>query len=396
VRGFSFARGAEAEMRRVIPLILAIVYAEANAQESQKLDVGRIASDLRSAERDQRFAALKLVEASAEVPVSLIDPLVQFVRREAEYSLVPPEDRSGGHAVKSIVLTGEEVSLVRLKGNPQDYIGKEFILCGGVAISDYYNYGFSKAASTHYSYRFYQVDKDVKVASNELVHVYLAKSLGKAFSEKVTQVMEGGANAMLIRLRCYVDPERIGSNHDEILSHIEIRDWQSADDSGGWNPWAFSGIFRGYAQIRRIGLPAVPALTDIILSDQVYQNEGADELLRAGAAVALLGIDPESRRSAQALLQKGVQKVITRKARDWAVMVYGKLAAKGETTGPRPQPKPIDRSVRAATTLRSAQNLEKAKKIPGALGLYRQIVKDYPETPEAKVAAERIKTLGGQ
>jgi hypothetical protein len=54
------------------------------------------------------------------------------------------------------------------------------------------------------------------------------------------------------------------------------------------------------------------------------------------------------------------------------------------------------RSLRAATALRSAQNLEKAKKIPGAMGLYRQLIKDYPGTPQAKEAAERIKGLGGK
>jgi hypothetical protein len=54
------------------------------------------------------------------------------------------------------------------------------------------------------------------------------------------------------------------------------------------------------------------------------------------------------------------------------------------------------RSLRAATTLRSAQNLEKAKKVPASLRLYRQVIKDYPDMPEAKEAAERIKALGGQ
>lgn len=48
---------------------------------------------------------------------------------------------------------------------------------------------------------------------------------------------------------------------------------------------------------------------------------------------------------------------------------------------------------RAATLLKSAQNLEKAKKAPGALKMYRDILKSYPDTPAAKTAAERVKAL---
>jgi hypothetical protein len=63
---------------------------------------------------------------------------------------------------------------------------------------------------------------------------------------------------------------------------------------------------------------------------------------------------------------------------------------------PPPQSQPADPATRAATTLRSAQNLEKAGKTLAALGIYRQIVRDHPGTPEAKAAAERIKALDGK
>ena len=48
---------------------------------------------------------------------------------------------------------------------------------------------------------------------------------------------------------------------------------------------------------------------------------------------------------------------------------------------------------RAATLLRIAQNLEKDGKSTAALKNFRQIVKDFPGTPAAKTAAERIKAL---
>jgi hypothetical protein len=45
---------------------------------------------------------------------------------------------------------------------------------------------------------------------------------------------------------------------------------------------------------------------------------------------------------------------------------------------------------------RSAENLEKAGKKPGAIGLYRDVLIRYPESPEAADAASRIKALGGK
>jgi hypothetical protein len=60
-----------------------------------------------------------------------------------------------------------------------------------------------------------------------------------------------------------------------------------------------------------------------------------------------------------------------------------------------PAPAP-SADARAATLLRSAQNLEKAGKAAGASAMYRQVVKDFPGTPQARSAAERLKALGGK
>jgi hypothetical protein len=71
-----------------------------------------------------------------------------------------------------------------------------------------------------------------------------------------------------------------------------------------------------------------------------------------------------------------------------------------------PKPKPAAKGViagaaagkqaaRAATLLRLGQNLEKAGKTTAALTYFRQIVKDLPNTPAAKTAAERINALNG-
>jgi hypothetical protein len=61
------------------------------------------------------------------------------------------------------------------------------------------------------------------------------------------------------------------------------------------------------------------------------------------------------------------------------------------------EPKPsTSLSDRAKTLLRSGQNLEKIGKTDGAVKYYRQIVKDFPDSPEAKTASDRLRNLGRQ
>lgn len=60
---------------------------------------------------------------------------------------------------------------------------------------------------------------------------------------------------------------------------------------------------------------------------------------------------------------------------------------------PAPERKAADR---AAGQLAIARNLEKAGKPAIALGYYRAIVKNYPDSPAAKTARERIKVLADQ
>ncbi|MFI5461287.1 MAG: tetratricopeptide repeat protein [Isosphaerales bacterium] len=86
-----------------------------------------------------------------------------------------------------------------------------------------------------------------------------------------------------------------------------------------------------------------------------------------------------------------------------------KKANKGAEASPseiKPQQKPAAKkdsarsaasklAGRAATLLRLGQNLEKTGKTTAALTYFRRIVKDFPDTPAAKTAAERIKALDG-
>ncbi len=50
--------------------------------------------------------------------------------------------------------------------------------------------------------------------------------------------------------------------------------------------------------------------------------------------------------------------------------------------------------LKAAMELGSAQTLEKSRKTKQALEAYRRIVREYPDSPQAKIAAERVGALG--
>jgi hypothetical protein len=40
-------------------------------------------------------------------------------------------------------LLGDETQLLSVKAEPQKHLGTPFIIAGGIAIDDYYNYGYS-------------------------------------------------------------------------------------------------------------------------------------------------------------------------------------------------------------------------------------------------------------
>jgi hypothetical protein len=61
----------------------------------------------------------------------------------------------------------------------------------------------------------------------------------------------------------------------------------------------------------------------------------------------------------------------------------------------QPATKPAN-DPRATSLFASAQNLEKTGKRAGAIGLYRDVMIRYPDSPEARQAEGRIKALGGK
>jgi TolA-binding protein len=67
-----------------------------------------------------------------------------------------------------------------------------------------------------------------------------------------------------------------------------------------------------------------------------------------------------------------------------------------ESISKAPSAPSLTPKIRAAMELNAARKMEKLKQKRGAIEEYQRIGQEFPETPEAKVAAERIKALGGK
>ena len=96
-----------------------------------------------------------------------------FIRLDTEQALLPDKVRKPKQLVTDpeIPMKGDELSLTRLKANPTDCCEKEFVMCGGVSISDYFNYKYNNAAKTHYSFQFKPVDSEGKTTSSDWAHL---------------------------------------------------------------------------------------------------------------------------------------------------------------------------------------------------------------------------------
>lgn len=392
-------------MNRIACFLLLALPLVAAADEPDPAKVAEAAEGLRSPDGDTRDDAIALVKALPAVPPELVEPLVAYLRAETVQGFVtaPPFKEMGPPPKKTPVSAGD-VSLTRIKVNSEAYTDKTFTMTGAVSNDTYYNRGYDDAAKTHYSFRFVQLNEEgTAQAGNDTAYVYLKRSAGPVFSERITRVEEKGFSGALVRLRCTIRAERVRGHAEDALEHIEVLDWQYPRRGiAGWTPWTTAGLLEDFSQLARAGAPAVPALARMVSSDNAAGTEYADDLFRGGAVLALAQLKPGDRKDARPAILQAARAARTPAAREWSQRALAAVTEAGDTPSareaakPKAPPKPVNPAARAATTLKAGQNLERDGKYDGAIAYYRQVVKEYPGTPQAKVAAERINALGGR
>ncbi len=272
--------------------------------------------------------------------------------------------------------------MTRLRANPQDYIGKEFVISGAIAISDYYNFGFSDSSDTHYSFKFIEVDKDFH--PRESGHVYLSRPLGRGLAEWVTKGQEDGFDAGFVSLKCTVDPVRIRGNSEQIDGHLEVIEWRFMNTTkDGWGPWVFDGFRQAFQLLARSGEPGMHELVKVITDEKEFVNRIVDTVFRSVATKALSQLDDVSKRMTLSELQKAFKRSRSGYARMWAQKASAELSKMPDRRKSRAQPTKSAGKSRAASLLQMGQNLEKNEQYFTAQRNYEQILKDYPDSPEA-------------
>jgi hypothetical protein len=234
-------------------LVLGLLGSAVLAQEPITVDP-EIVRALRSSDRAERYDAITKVSRLDKVPESLLEPIASFIRLEVSDAIAPDGPAQVGNQgpITEVPLVGDEVSLVRLKANPDDYIGKTFVLCGGIRVSTLNQNSGKFTSSDYYSFTFRSVDSKVRMGE-DLALIYMSRSIGRPLSDLAIGAEEKGFQGALVRLKCTVDPKSLlqPDAKEFILVVIEALDWQRlGSDRKRWTPWAFEGVPLGFALLK--------------------------------------------------------------------------------------------------------------------------------------------------
>jgi hypothetical protein len=142
---------------------------------------------------------------------------------------------------------GDETPLVRLKANPDKFLGKTLITWGVVKLDAYYNYTYCDAMDTHYSLFFREWGKSHSEASGTVAYLYLSRATGRGIVDKLVRCEEkyGAGACMGLRVKVVLDryyPARGGLA--QYWNYLELVDVQYADAATGftqWGPWVLGG-----------------------------------------------------------------------------------------------------------------------------------------------------------
>ena len=144
-----------------------------------------------------------------------------------------------GEAAKPpLPVMGDETPLTLVHANVKDYIGKTFIVVGGVEIGGTYSHGYENAQGTHVSLSFTEIRANRSRTGERLWYVYLRRDRAKPLVDAIVEAVTKGASGKLVRARLTFLPERCLTYVDGLWTTAELLDWQFLDaDQKSWGPW---------------------------------------------------------------------------------------------------------------------------------------------------------------
>jgi hypothetical protein len=281
---------------------------------------------LTSGDRKERHKAALALSALKVVPESAAGQIVGYIKAEVTDALTPDTRpvRDDVQPMERIPMVGDEVSVSRLKADPANYVGKPFVLSGGIKVSDSYGFGFANTAADYYSFGLDVAARNGQ--TDDSVQVYMKRLDGAALAERVIRAEERGRNvSMAVRLRCIIQPERIDGGLEHAIDAIEAFDWQVMSDGGGWSPWTFETIVRGYTLLGKTGKAAIPVCLDTILDEQEFQGPKVDAVLKATMIGYLLRLPAKDRTLAFRWVSCRAKKAKSKVAQKWTRTLYMSL-----------------------------------------------------------------------
>jgi hypothetical protein len=280
-----------------------------------------------STDRMERSKAAGKLLALPTIPESALPDIIQYLKLEITEAMVPDTRPARGDSreLDRIPVVGDELSLARLKAEPNKYIEARFKLAGGIIVDDSYGSGFRDSQDGYYSFRLTVIARNGE--PDESVPVYMSRYKGAALAERITRTQERQPNAaMAVRLECIVRQNRIEGDISNAARSIEATDWQVLDKDGKtWQPGTFEAILLGYDLIRKTGKASVVACMDLVMQEQDFQTEKADTMLRATAISYLLTAPAKDRTLALRRVSLRAKKVKSPTAKAWTRRLYTSL-----------------------------------------------------------------------
>ena len=217
----------------------------------------RIAELLRSPDRETRFGGINDVKRLSPIPAEVTRAMFDALRAEA-IALGEPAQK-GREAPESLPRQGDEISLVRVKANPADYIGKTFKIVGVARIADYWNMQYYKSEATHYSIQFSE-----QGGSEESAFLYLERDRGSAFADQLAKNAENGVRytPLLATVTLRTSPQRAGDDWN-MLELLDVQ--QLSKDQRSWQSPSFAGIDSIIEQMARCDKSSAPAFVEVIV-----------------------------------------------------------------------------------------------------------------------------------
>jgi hypothetical protein len=292
-------------------------------------EIQKLIKQLASINRIDRLEAARQFDAMPKLPAEAVKPLLRFARSELTDAVVPKRSPIRGERLAEIPFVGDETALVRIKANPNEFVGEPFVIGGMVQVSDLYAGAYRNSSNSYYSLTFMPLTKSAEPDYRDSAYLYVPRQFGAALIEQLATREEGGFDGTVLRARVTLDRNRY--QDPESWEYLELLDWQFlSDDRKTWTPWAFEGIQICESIMPKIGKEAMPVLLEIV-GIQHADGDPIDALIRMAAAKTLVKMDAKTRQAASVRLSMQSKKTKDKKQSLYLLQLSKELA--------RPQPK---------------------------------------------------------